>query len=303
MTLTRFPNGIESMGIPLPFGVVGTVYFVDSNNGSDGNTGKSVSKPFATIDKAMGLCTDNKNDVILLMPGHAENVAAATEFLVDKAGVTIVGIGSGTRIPTFTTTAAAGTLSVTAANVYIKNVRMTCNFTNGGTHAILVDAAADGLTLDGVQCRDTVNTTEWLIHVSVATTVVDLTIKNCDFIGLVGGSMTNSILFAGTTSNTKILNNFIKADSQDSLIDHDAGKATAILISGNRLVNMDTDVAGYCIEVEATSTGMAAYNCSYYNKNDAPVVVGEALAWIQNYGENTPGQSAIVNPAVTAAIP
>ena len=302
MTLTRFPNGIESMGIPLPFGVVGTVFFVDSNNGSDGNTGKSSSKPLATIDKAMGLCTDNKNDVILLMPGHAENVAAATEFLVDKAGVTIVGLGSGTRIPTFSTTAAAGTLSVTAANAYIKNVRMTCNYTGGGTQAILVDAAADGLTLDGVQCRDTTNAKEWLIHVSGATTVLGLTIKNCDFIGLIAGSMTNSILFAGTTSDLRLLNNHIDVDSSDSTIDHDAGIATNVLIEGNTVLNQDTTAAGYCIEVHASSTGHMVKNMCSYAKNDAPVYLGEALFWLENYGVNTAGSSGELDPAA-AAIP
>lgn len=55
MGLTNFPNGVSSFGIPVvPHARAndGTHYWVHGNLGSDGNSGKSPSSPFLTMDKA-----------------------------------------------------------------------------------------------------------------------------------------------------------------------------------------------------------------------------------------------------------
>ena len=57
MTLTSYPNGVSSFGVPqlgngdIPSG--GEYFFVDSNNGSDGFEG-TWDAPFATLDYAVG---------------------------------------------------------------------------------------------------------------------------------------------------------------------------------------------------------------------------------------------------------
>lgn len=71
MTLTNFPNGLTSFGIPvlggaaLPF--TGTYFFVDPLRGSDGNNGLSPSRALATLYKAYSLLTDGANDVVFLI--------------------------------------------------------------------------------------------------------------------------------------------------------------------------------------------------------------------------------------------
>ena len=82
MTLTAFPNGVSSFGIPMMGGqgltMPGTAYFVDSVNGSDGNVGKSLDKPLKTIEKAYSVTKSGNNDVIYVVGnGTAYSIAAA----------------------------------------------------------------------------------------------------------------------------------------------------------------------------------------------------------------------------------
>ena len=97
----------------------GSRFFVSSGTGTDGaGYGRSPDSPVATIDYAVSLCTASKNDVIIVMPGHAETVSAAGGLDLDVAGITIIGVGSGGLQPTVTLdTAAAADVDIDAANI------------------------------------------------------------------------------------------------------------------------------------------------------------------------------------------
>jgi hypothetical protein len=293
-----FRSGVTISNVPIEIMPEGKVWWVDS--GAANNSNGSKAKPFATI--ATAITNASEYDTIMIAAGHSETLTS-TSFVVDKA-LTIIGQGRGQRMPTFTTTSAAatGTVSITDADVTISNIRLVAGYTGGSAAAITIAAGGDFCTLDRIVCRDgSANTIEWLTHVSVATTVTDLTIQNCDFIGLISGSMTNSILFAGTTSNVRIINNLIDVDSSDSTIDHDAGKATSILVANNLILNQDTTATDkFCIELEATSTGHVAYNGLSYANAGATSVLGEAAFFIENYGGNTAGSSGELDPAAVA---
>jgi hypothetical protein len=76
----------------------GNIFFVDSGSATGANSvgaGQNPDAPFLTIDYAVGQCTANNGDIIYVMPGHAEVVAAAAGLDLDVAGITIVGLGSG----------------------------------------------------------------------------------------------------------------------------------------------------------------------------------------------------------------
>ena len=290
-----FRNGVSILNVPVEVAPEGKVWWVNSNAAI--NSDGSRAKPFATIATAITKAAEY--DTIMIAAGHSEALTA-TSFVVDKA-LTIIGQGRGSRKPTFTTAIEGGLVSITDADVTISNIRLVCGYSGGATSAISIGAGGDFCTLDNITCRDgATNAVEWLTHVMIATTVTDLTIQNCSFIGLIAGSMTNSILFAGTTSNVVIANNYIDVDASDSVIDHDADKATNILIVGNVILNQDTTTAGYCIECEASSTGHVVGNMASYAKSDAPVFLGEALFWLENYGGNTAGSSGELDPAGVA---
>lgn len=78
----------------------------------------------ATIDAAIGYCTANRGDVILVAPGHTEDITNGS-IAADVAGVTIIGLGSGSMKPTLTYTATNSKINVTAADCKFKNLRLT----------------------------------------------------------------------------------------------------------------------------------------------------------------------------------
>ena len=105
--------------------VAGTTYYVDSTNSVASDTaaraGTSRDEPFATLDYAIGRTSASNGDTIVLLPGHAETTTA---IAADVAGIRIIGIGMGRNRPALTaSTAATDLLNVSAANVFIENVR------------------------------------------------------------------------------------------------------------------------------------------------------------------------------------
>ena len=120
----------------------GDIYFVGSavTGASDAaGFGKNPDAPFATLDYAIGQCTENQGDVIYVLPGHAETTTA---IALDVAGVRIIGLGWGRIRPTLTADTTAGSLlTVSAANCEISNVRFLG--AASGNLALLDLAAAD----------------------------------------------------------------------------------------------------------------------------------------------------------------
>jgi hypothetical protein len=100
----------------------GNTYFVDSGSGADTNDGSSWANALATLDAAINKCTANQGDIILLAPGHAENVAAASGITIDVAGIKIKSVGEGNDRAKFTFTATDSTIVISAASVVIEDI-------------------------------------------------------------------------------------------------------------------------------------------------------------------------------------
>jgi hypothetical protein len=81
-----------------------------------------VVRYFTTIDAAIGACTANAGDTIYVVPGHTEAVTVSS-LAVDVAGVSFVGLGSGSMKPTLTFAATDSRINVTAANCSFRNFR------------------------------------------------------------------------------------------------------------------------------------------------------------------------------------
>ena len=303
--MTTFSDRLYHLGgLPVEMQVPprAAVYFVHSGSGNANNDGLTPDKALATVDAAVGKCTASRGDTIFVLPGHAENLASATALALDVAGVRVVGIGEGNLIPTFSTTAAAGCIAISAANVTLQHVRLLANFETGTTAAITLSAAADGCTLRDVEFRDTSATFEFLVHVSVATTVTDLLITKCSFV-TAAGSLTNAILFAGTSTDCVIEDSYFFVDSSDDVIDHLAGASVNLVVRNNVIINADTGAAGYCVRYKSDGTGVAHGNFMAYNKVDAEISVGAAALWFDNKASNTIAESGLLDPATSHAIP
>ncbi len=154
-----FAHGINIRGIPLQVAHPGKVFWVNNSGvlpeggigASDGNDGTYL-RPFLTLDYAIGRCTANRGDIIMIMPGHVEAVTA-TSIAMDVAGVAIVGLGEGDLRPKFTYGVTSSNIIISASNCSMKNIILMSTVDNV-VAAITTTAAADGLTLD-IETRDT----------------------------------------------------------------------------------------------------------------------------------------------------
>lgn len=116
-----FPNGVVIQNIPMLTMHGGNNYWVDSGTGSNGNNG-TFQRPFATIEYAIGKCTANNGDIIMVKPGHAETLSDTSSLNLDVAGITIIGVGNGTSRPTITIGGGKTTeIDVDAANITVSN--------------------------------------------------------------------------------------------------------------------------------------------------------------------------------------
>lgn len=106
MSLTNFPNGISSFGVPIIGGGVavapgrlGRVVYVDQANGNDALDGTSPERGVLTLSRAHALMTANRDDVALVF-GSTSTIAvresAALAWSKDKCH--IIGMNAFNRI-------------------------------------------------------------------------------------------------------------------------------------------------------------------------------------------------------------
>jgi len=126
----------------------GNIFFVNSVTGSDtANTGQDEVQPLATLGATVGKCTANNGDVIIMLPGHTEAVTS-TSTTLDVAGVTIIGLGSGSMKPTLTFAATNSRINVTAANCTLQNLRLKAAVGDVVTAVLHATAAQNTRYLD-----------------------------------------------------------------------------------------------------------------------------------------------------------
>lgn len=129
--LSSYPNGftggVSVRGLPLLNTYPSQVLWVDSNGTSNGEG--TFQRPYSTLQSALNAAPSNKGVIIPVKAGHAETISSATALDLNKAGVSIIGMGNGLNRPVFTLdTAATATIVVSAANISIENCVFSANF-------------------------------------------------------------------------------------------------------------------------------------------------------------------------------
>ena len=104
-----------------------------------------------TLAQALGKCRSGKGDVILALPGYAENISSADYASALVAGTQLIGLGDpfASNAPKLTWTAAAATFLLDVANVKIEN--MVLDFSGVADCAAPITVSAAGCGING--CR------------------------------------------------------------------------------------------------------------------------------------------------------
>lgn len=250
-----FADGLLVRNMPKHDSAPGKIYWVGNNAtllegekaAADSNLngkGGSFLQPFSTISYAVSQCAADRGDIIYVRPGHVTTISAAGGLALNVAGVSIVGLGNGSKRPTINFTATASTLLMSAANCSINNLLLT-----GGIDAIVsmvVVSAADCL-INGCELRD------------------------------VTGQMTLGILTAAGADRLKILNHVHKGDTA-------AGTNAAIrLVGGDRIeITMDVvdgnfAVGGIDIATTATTNLYVHDVGRFYTRNSADIFLVDTV--------------------------
>lgn len=268
---------------------------------------EGINRYAATIDSAVGYCTASRGDVILVAPGHTEAVSSATALALDKAGVSIVGLGEGSLRPTITLdTATAATIGVSAANVSVKNMIFTANFADIVSFFTLT--TANNFTLDGCLFKATASNMNALhvVDTNATTSNADgLTITNCTWIepDLATLSM---VKMDGDNSNVTIKNNFVQLgvnNNKPSLMVIAAGKSVFNADIGHNKVyrlNTDTATGGILVTTDQTdNSGMIYNNFAQHADTAAEILVtaSSGFGFFDNKASGVAGASGYLLPA------
>jgi hypothetical protein len=302
--LANFSNGLSSFGVPilgsgtLPV-TTGKYFFVDSNTGANGASYvNSPKKPFATIDYAIGKCTANKGDVIVVMPGHAETISAASGITADVAGVTIVGLGSGTFRPTLTFSATASTIVVSAANVTFTNLRIAT-----GVAELVTAFSISGADCTIQDCRFLDSSTFTFISaITAAATALRLRIyRNSAYTTVTPTGTAAFISISGAAHGFEICDNVFFLARANNAVSAAIGTIVAaqlgVQIHRNTLVAFGGSNS-VVVTLYAASTGFVTYNSMASPKTaiGSQNLIANCYG-AQNFVMNTVGTQGILDPA------
>jgi hypothetical protein len=280
----------------------GAVFFVDSTHAAKSDSegaGFSPDAPFATLDYAIGQCTASKGDVIFVMPGHAENVTAASGITLDVAGIKVIGIGHGALRPTFTfTTATTATIVISAASVYLENLI----FKNGidALEKMLSITGAD-CTLQGCEVRD--NNASFQVTDAIVTTAAADRLRILDHVHRANGGKTGAathIKIVGGNDHI-IIPRWMDGDVSTAIIQNVTTACDNLQIFGRgdfpayMRTRNSADVIVTCV---ATTKGRVGPNINARLQDNAANIteafVGAAMEFFQPINEvNADGESSM----------
>ncbi len=279
-------------GLPLP---PGKRFFVDSGASAAADAaanGHLPEFPFATLDFAIGRATASEGDLIILMPGHAETIAAAGDVVFDKIGLTVVALGNGSNRATFTfdgTGVKTGDIDVTAAGTTWVNMIFQ-NTEDALVAPIDVDAAYFWVL--GCEFEDLLadNTLDWFV---IAAAGSDFWCKNCINKGTDTAGNDSFISVAGAADHIRIEGLKSNGDFVKANIEFLAA-ATDLLIDGCRLENangIDVNIEGF-----AAITGWISHNLCRLATDIQTTWINTPgnASLFQNFGVNDDGETGIL---------
>ena len=262
-----------------------------------------------TVKLALAQCVASRGDVILVMPGHTETLSSATALALNVAGVTILGLGSGSLRPTFTRDTAATTkIPVSAANVTVENCIFVANYADIATCFLL--STAPEFKVNKCEFRDT---TSILNFLAIITTTVSV---NSD--GLIFTN--NKVNLLGTTAATtpiKVLNTldritindnyFVEAalSNTSAVLAHAALVVTNLEMARNRVFRPSTDSAtgAFLITTSSTTNSGMVFDNKVQGADVAAallVTAGSIYGMFNNLYDGDADASGFVLPAIGA---
>lgn len=188
----------HELGFTLPPGgrVVGYVRSTGVADYDDQNINQRI---FTTLNSALAQCRAGRNDVVIVLPGHAENISSADQMSNLVSTTQIIGVGCGTSRPTFTWTAAAASFLLDVAAVRLQNLILNMDPGTGTTTvAAPMTISAAGCQIVGCSIRmGTDANSKVTIGITTTAAADDLVILGNQIYGATLAECTTMIQFVG----------------------------------------------------------------------------------------------------------
>lgn len=284
-------------------GTRGNTWYVDSAIGSDSlYDGKTPQKAFATLDYAIGKCTADQGDTILVLPNHAETITGVGGITADIAGISIIGLGTFNQRPRFLMDGAATvTMAISAADVTLKNLVFAAGHADVVT---CLNITGKGATLQDLTFVENVVTENFLTAIKATSTVDNnadgLKIERCRSLSVDAAGLEFLEINANLDALVVRDNLFISGGTSAPLVLSAGAKIlTNCLIEKNKCQNANTANDVFLDNGGATNTGLVCDN--YVGNLDVTgaQILGAAtgLQFFNNLLTSTSTESGAVAPA------
>lgn len=215
--------------------------YVRSGGVQDGDDTFIMNNLVTTMDEAFKRCRSGMNDVVFVLPGHAENVSTTDFGSSLVAGTNVIGLGSGGAKPQITWTVTAANWSIGVTDCLFQNLDFNCA---GPGTTLTVNGAmtVDGFALDTtfVGCKFvTALTSSQKCNVALSVTGDRLKLLACDFLGDDAGETTTQLSISGSDAMQILGCNFMGATTvtTNGLIRFTGETVDNMLLEGVNLQN------------------------------------------------------------------
>ncbi len=277
----------------------GNIFFVDSGAAAGGG-GLAPESAKQTLAAAVGLCTADNGDVIYVLEGHAESVGASG-LAINVAGITIIGMGNGSLRPTFTGHTTDAVITISAANVTLRNIVTAVDVDEVVS---LISVTGANVTLDGIDhglagTAASAQCIQWL----KATAAADgLVVKNCRHRQLTAAGSAQKWIELVGPDFVSILDNVFLIVANASTSSQLISGSTAVVycdISRNRMLWIGATI-NTVINLATGSTGVISDNRigSGTSVATSGAITGDGCFIFENYWADTAAASGLLAPVV-----
>ncbi len=295
-------QGVNVRGMPILNSYSGKVFWVSSTQAgnSNGNRG-TFDSPWSDVDFAVSHNTvkADRGDIIVCKASHAETLSTADAIDIDKTSIAILGLGTGSDMPTFTMSDAAGEFTIGSDNVSIINIKLVASVTVVLKGFNIEDGVSNTFLGGVVLAVDLEGTDEFLHGISMINNNTGTTIEGANIDMGVGGGATAGIIMDADTIDTTIVGCNIRGDYSVACIEGNTALSKDVLIEDNLLINgtSGTLIAQPSIQLLAGTTGTIRNNlciCNVSSINDA--IVADTVMYDGNTYSETVGAAAVALP-------
>ncbi len=296
-----FPNSTFSWGLGDHI-LTGDTRFVHSGTTGATTTSEGTPRdPISTLEGATNL--SQANDNIVILPGHSETITGVGGITNDVAGLTIIGLGVGTRRPRFLMDGAATvTWAISAADVSIENVVLAAG------HADIVRAfniTAAGFHAKNIEFVENTAGENFLIPFDMTSAVANACdgaiIEGCRSLGL-DAAATEFIALVEDINRLTVMNNLIvqSGSTDGALIKQATGKDMTLLDCRWNFVQHAMTAGDLLIDNDTTAnTGIVAHNrCRHADVTGAHSLIDcDGVGLFDNLSVSTNILSGVLVPA------